>query len=306
MNAANKLPEKLSEAGIFKSLVSLELYDGWTEYSINAPFWSGGAKKRRWIKLPSGQKINNTSMSKWDFPVGSRIVKHFSLGSQSQINIETREITKLETGWRMVTYEWQLDQQDAILLEDSKAKDFQWYENDQYQKKTWNYPGPLDCLSCHNRTAQTVLGVITEQLNGNLENTNQLISWSKNNFFSTPVTATDELIRYVDPYDETASLNLRARSYLATNCSQCHHRGGTAPNNMDLKFGTDLEAMHVFNYPADNSLNSFVRIKPNSPDESEIIFRMNSHEFDRMPPIEGQKDESGINLLKIWINSLPN
>ena len=51
-----------------------------------------------------------------------------------------------------------------------------------------------------------------------------------------------KLPRLVDPYDESADLDRRARSYLQTNCAHCHqfNAGGTA--NIALGFESPLAA----------------------------------------------------------------
>ena len=45
---------------------------------------------------------------------------------------------------------------------------------------------------------------------------------------------------FANPYDKTADLNARARSYLDVNCSVCHAPGGEGLSQIDLRFHTPL------------------------------------------------------------------
>ena len=47
----------------------------------------------------------------------------------------------------------------------------------------------------------------------------------------------DNITRLVNPYDETADLNLRARSYLHANCAICHVEAGGGNGLMVLEYG---------------------------------------------------------------------
>src|SRR5690606_16004060 len=54
---------------------------GLIPYAINAPFWSDGAAKNRWIGLPDGQNITVQASGDWDLPNGTVLMKSFSLAS---------------------------------------------------------------------------------------------------------------------------------------------------------------------------------------------------------------------------------
>src|ERR1043165_6412078 len=55
-------------------------------FSPQYPLWSDGAHKRRWIYLPPGTAIDASRLDAWEFPIGTRLWKEFSLGGP----IETR------------------------------------------------------------------------------------------------------------------------------------------------------------------------------------------------------------------------
>ena len=56
--------------------------------------------------------------------------------------------------------------------------------------------------------------------------------------------ATEHYPRLVDPYDETADLNARARSYLHANCAVCHTNAGGGNSQINLEFDASNEAQN--------------------------------------------------------------
>src|SRR5262249_8457013 len=53
--------------------------------------------------------------------------------------------------------------------------------------------------------------------------------------------AREKYRKLVDPYDKQADLTLRARSYLHSNCAQCHVEAGGGNAQMELEFNTPLD-----------------------------------------------------------------
>ena len=48
-------------------------------YSVNAPFWSDGLYKERFLALPGGTAIGYKRNRGWDFPDKTVLVKSFAL-----------------------------------------------------------------------------------------------------------------------------------------------------------------------------------------------------------------------------------
>src|SRR5206468_489617 len=55
--------------------------------------------------------------------------------------------------------------------------------------------------------------------------------------------APETLTKLVDPYDKTQDLAARVRSYLHSNCSQCHVEAGGGNAAMELEFTKSLAEM---------------------------------------------------------------
>src|SRR4051794_39999842 len=85
---ADSFPSSLSETHLFTNLLSLSAAPDLIPYQTNLSFWSDGAEKKRWFRLPSGQKIHYSPRDQWTFPSGTLFVKHFE--SATHIPIETR------------------------------------------------------------------------------------------------------------------------------------------------------------------------------------------------------------------------
>ena len=54
---------------------------------MNAPFWSDGAAKARWLALPDAGTITIQADDDWDFPAGSVIRKDFRLGDSMDVDL---------------------------------------------------------------------------------------------------------------------------------------------------------------------------------------------------------------------------
>ena len=55
----------------------------------------------------------------------------------------------------------------------------------------------------------------------------------------------ESLPKLVDPYDQSQDLTARVRSYLHSNCSQCHVEAGGGNAAMELEFTKSLDEMKI-------------------------------------------------------------
>ncbi|MCG8670037.1 MAG: right-handed parallel beta-helix repeat-containing protein, partial [Pseudomonadales bacterium] len=86
-------------------------------YDLTTPLFSDYAKKDRAVFVPEGTAIAYNADTHLDFPVGSIIVKTFTLplaNGQDKV-LETRLFIHRESGWFGVTYIWADDMSDAVL-----------------------------------------------------------------------------------------------------------------------------------------------------------------------------------------------
>ena len=230
------LPQTLSETGAFLDFENMTPAPGLVPYRVNTPLWSDYAVKDRWIALASDGKHDTTEEqirffenANWIFPSGTVFVKHFEVPLDHRDSSETR---KIETRFYVIddlgqgyglSYRWNEEETDATLIRVSETRTFDVInEFGEAYAQNWEFPGPQQCNTCHNGNAGFVLGVNTQQLNGNLLypstdiTANQLTTWNHLNFFSSEIQEENvsDLPKSVSLSDENASLRSKVVSYL--------------------------------------------------------------------------------------------
>jgi uncharacterized repeat protein (TIGR03806 family) len=300
------VPATLSASGCVSQADAKQPAAGLIPYDINAPFWSDGAAKERWMALPEGSNIAVQANGDWDFPNGSVLMKNFRVGAQL---IETRLFVRHPDGnWSGATYEWNAQQTDATLLQGGAVRDI---GNGQQ----WIFPSESQCLECHTAAAGRSLGLETAQLNRTFtyaqtgRTANELFTLNHINTLTPPIVDPATEPAMPDPTDTTASLTNRARAYLHTNCSQCHRPNGPTPSTMDLRYTTALNATNACStapQSGDLGLGANARlIAPGSATNSIVVNRANRRDQYAMPPLgSNQVDTAGVALLTQWINGL--
>lgn len=303
-------PQTLAATGVFADPVALEPAPGLVPYEIAVPFWSDNAIKRRWFALPDATaKFGFAAETQWNFPVGSLWVKHFDLelvpgNPESKRRLETRLLVKTSNSIYGVTYRWDDTQTNAVLVPDAGIDDsFAIVENGVTRTQIWHYPTRAECLACHNSGGGIALGFSTAQLNIDVPcpggTTNQLLAFSQAGYIDVILTNTTTLPVLYHRTNVHQPASLRARSFLAANCSQCHQPGAgyTLSAIWDARPNTPLAETGILGR----------LLKPQAPDESAIWIRMASPDHSRMPPIgTAILDTNGLDLIRRWSLSIPD
>src|SRR5205085_2188570 len=257
-SALPKFPIRLSETGLFSSTKDHRTQPGLIPYSVNAPGWADGAYVERFMALPGESRIDYSSSGSWNFTNGTVLVQTLSIELEpdnpaSRRRIETRLLTRQKGQWAGYSYRWDPVQSDATLV-GAKGDEFVVPDGRSPgggQRRVWRFPGRAECMACHSRAANFVLGLTEPQMNkvhdyGGVRD-NQLRALQHIGLFSSaPSKPPSELARLVDPYDPGENLDSRARSYLQVNCSLCHVEAGGGNCRMDLGFTTAPERMNIF------------------------------------------------------------
>ena len=297
-------PERLSQTGCVDAADPKKPAAGLVPYGVNSALWSDGASKERWMALPDGQAITVKSDGDFDFPIGTVLVKSFSVGGK---RIETRLFMRHDDGeWGGYSYEWLDDESDAVLLPSSKTK--------SVGNQTWYYPSRSDCMSCHSTAAGRSLGLELGQQNGDFvypstnRISNQLRTLEHIGMLSAPLgQAVDQIVAYPDP-EGTAPIDQRARSYLHANCAQCHRPTGPGGGDIDVRFGTSLGATKICNVDpqrGDLGIAGAKILAPGAPEKSILSARPHSPAANRMPPLATSVvDDKGLTVLDDWIRSV--
>jgi glucose/arabinose dehydrogenase len=173
-----EFPTRLSASGLFRSVKGHVMEPALIPYSVNAQLWSDGAYKERWIALPGADShIDFTTSRGWNFPDRTVLVKSFALETEegspaSRRWVETRFLTRQEGEWFGYSYAWNDEQTEGTLV-DARGRDRTFsirvaktaQDPTGVRKQTWHYPSRTECMVCHSRAANWVLGLTELQMN---------------------------------------------------------------------------------------------------------------------------------------------
>jgi uncharacterized repeat protein (TIGR03806 family) len=304
--------ERLSELGIFEDELARQIpRNGFVPYDVNASLFADGARKRRFVYVPAGSRIE-TSADRWELPVGSYVVKTFSFPRDlrnpalGERLIETRFLVRTEDGFVASTYVWNDAQTDAQASRGDLDVPITWVdERGVSREQVFHVPSASQCAACH---AGRALGFRSRQLDHRAEygdgTHDQIAHFARLGLIDRPPSAH---LLLVDP-EGSAQLAARARSYLDANCSHCHGEGGKAERTglfWDLEHTTTAEMPSC---RATRSIDGRDRVLvPGHPEESEFLARMlSTNPRVHMPrgPTKSA-DRAGISLLSAWVASLP-
>jgi uncharacterized repeat protein (TIGR03806 family) len=322
------LPCLLSQTGAFADTRTLRPAPGLIPYDVNCPLFSDNAVKTRWVALPyrggsagPGERVRYASTGEWSFPAGTVFVKHFEVAlDETRPDVRRRLETRLlvrDPGGSVYgfTYRWKPDGGDAELLEAGLSEQITVKTTAGPRTQTWYYPGPADCMTCHNANAGYVLGVKTRQLNGDCRypatgvTDNQLRVWNHLGLFDTPLKEADipKCARLVAVTDTRAPLEERVRSYLDANCAHCHRPNG-AHALFDARYDTPPADQNIVDGPvlADLGVEKARVIAARDDGRSLLYVRMKSCEGIRMPPVaRNLPDAAAVAVVHDWLNQLP-
>jgi len=303
---ANNFPQTLSATGCFDQSDPTQVEEGVIPYDVNTSLWSDGAGKRRWLAIPDGTQIDVLSDGDWDFPTGSVLIKEFAWNGSP---FETRLFVRHDDGdWGGYSYEWNASLTDADLVSsDGLTKQID-------GQLDWTYPSTAQCMQCHSAAAGRSLGPETAQLNGPLLypsgiTSNQLETLEHIGMFLNGLGgAPEDLPALTDVSDQSATLSDRSRSYLHSNCANCHRPNGPGQGPMDFRFQTafaDTGTCNVDPGLGDLGVPGSKILTPGDPASSVASLRLHTLGNERMPPLGTQiVDLDGTAAIDAWINSL--
>ncbi|MEZ6072215.1 MAG: PQQ-dependent sugar dehydrogenase [Pirellulales bacterium] len=317
--SAATFPRRLSETGLFDSVADHAVAPGVIPYSVNAPLWSDGAVKQRYMAVPGDGQITFSAGGAWVFPEQTVLVKTFSLELEpgdpaSRRRLETRLLTLQEKEWVGYTYLWNDEQTDAELVDrDGLDRTYTIRTADGTTRdQTWHFPGRTECMVCHSRAAGFVLGPHGPQMNREHDYDgvvdNQLRTLDHIGMFDKPLESPPETYaRLVDPYDTANDVDARARSYLQGNCAHCHVMAGGGNSRMILSHATAPDEMFIFDVRPQHDrfgIDDAAIVASGRPDRSVLYHRVTTLGAGRMPPLASSVvDERAAAMLAEWIRS---
>jgi uncharacterized repeat protein (TIGR03806 family) len=309
----DSMPQSLLETTLFDDVPTLKPAANLVPYAITSPLWSDGAGKSRWIRLPEGQKVTYADDGTLKFPVGTVFVKQFDLPDAVTVtgrsrHLETRVmVVGTDTTWGS-TYRWNADGTDANLV--FEGADETILDTTTNTTRNWHYPSFGQCWSCHRDGNYRILGFKAIQL-GPDERT----FLAANGVFD-PADVAKMPAPLPTPSDTTKTIEERATSYLAANCSPCHHEGGSFEGGGQTwlaTYGSGSLAARGLDQPSKNwpmtvrlGIPGGTLVVPGDPQNSVLLGRIKTNDPDlRMPPLaRNVVDTDGAAIIEQWIASM--
>lgn len=295
--------QHLSETGYFSDPTTLTEAADLQTFEPSHVLWSDGAEKRRFIRLPPGTRIDTSDMDHWQFPVGTKLWKEFSLNG---VRLETRLVERYGTGPDDVwfgAFVWTADQKDAVFAVDG-ANDINGTAHDA--------PAAKQCSLCHRGDAGRVLGFSALQLSHDSPAGLTLARLRDAGLLTNPPAPG---VSYAAPGDATTAAVL---GYFHANCGHCHNPNGAAwpDTDMVMRLGVnehDPTTTAIWKSLVGKPLLYWrhppytTRVVPGDPTMSAVVARMGLRgSRDQMPPLATElTDPAGLDLVTRWVASLP-
>ncbi|HEX3999137.1 MAG TPA: PQQ-dependent sugar dehydrogenase [Pirellulales bacterium] len=338
-------PTRLSQTGLFEPAetdrrgappsargVFRRLAPGVVPFSIVAEQWADHATAERFIALPGLSSVEvhrepvdvpGSMFSQQEaFPKDGLLVKTFSMEMESgnpasRRRLETQLLHFNGRDWRGYSYRWNDAETDATLVaasgEDRKLAVADPHAPGGKRIQTWHYPSRNECLMCHNPWVRYQLAFTPPQLAAHdqlsrLEKMG-IIRWAADPSEEFPDPDKLPPVELVNPYDRSADLDRRARSYLHVNCSHCHQFGAGGTADIELRANFPIASTKLLGaQPKQGSfgIKDAQIVAGGDPYRSVLFYRTSKMGHGRMPHIGSELvDVAGIELLRDWIRQLP-
>ncbi|WP_374358867.1 SO2930 family diheme c-type cytochrome [Pseudoduganella danionis] len=323
----------------------LNLNAGVVPYDLNTPLFTDYAQKLRTIWMPKGVSATYDAENTFNFPVGTIISKTFyypkeagggkavlatydsSRNGGDRLDlahvrlVETRLLVRRADGWIALPYVWNADQTDAVLARTGEQIPVEVLHEDQTRKPlTYVVPNVNQCAACHvadikSRQFQPI-GPKARHMNRDYSydgvSSNQLSYLARMGYLTgLPQDPAKTAPRNANWRDSSQPLDARARAYLDINCAHCHNDKGAANTTaLHLNMGAPANLHLGLCKPpvaagAGTGGHTF-GIYPGKPDDSIMVYRLNSAETGVMMPElgRGSVHREGVALIKEWIAAM--
>lgn len=215
------MKKHLSCTGLYADIAAKKVAADVQAYAPAVEFWSDGAQKSRWVRLPPGAVIDISNFDEWVYPDGIQLWKEFVVDGK---RAETRLFEKRTGGaWRHTVYRWNADETEATRKD---AGELLPPTGTSARKTTYEIPASASCASCHNGRLEPVLGfdALSLAMTGaagvtlrSLDEAGRLSRKPPSVAFELPGST-----------GATASPSAAAQGWLHANCGACHNDNANA------------------------------------------------------------------------------
>jgi hypothetical protein len=312
-----KPPRSIKDTGLFPSPPDFsKLSDRLVPYRPSYELWSDGLHKQRYLLLPRGGKIDNSNAKRWEFPVGTVMVKTFLHDAGGGMRpVETRLVRKVADPvepFEFIVYRWNASGTDAELADITDPTPVP--VTVAGRSFMHNIPSRVQCGDCHTANAQlssAIIGFDELHLAEKLlpaDPEPQLQALTRRNLFTGPVSATAPSITDPNPVLQ------RVKRFMFGQCVHCHNGLGANPIDLRPEVFVQNTVGKVPESPGVEPPPGWLRIRPRMPERSVVYLQTlggNLPDTLRlMPPVGVQIRDlpefaGELENLKAWINSLP-
>jgi glucose/arabinose dehydrogenase len=320
-------PMRLSETGLFASVVAHKPHPAAIPFEVVAPQWADGATMERFAALTGLERIVQKPQlnagGQWTLPNGSALAQTLSLdlaadtGKPRRRRIETRLLVRQQGEWAGYSYRWNAGQTDATLVPATGAgAEFEVPDPAQpggRREQVWRFPSRTECLVCHSRAAGFILAFTPLQLDRDHDYggavANQLCTLEHIGVFQGKLPPRRKHApTLVDPYRAGAPLVARVKSYLHVNCSICHVKEGGGNARLELDLATTFDKMGLIGeVPMHDrfGITDARLVAPGSAERSVLYQRVSRRGTGQMPPlVSTEVDQKAVKQIAEWIRGL--
>ncbi|MEX0585379.1 MAG: hypothetical protein WD176_01955, partial [Pirellulales bacterium] len=252
--------------------------------------------------------------------------------ASSRKRIETQVLHFDGREFQGYSYEWNDEQTDAALV-DRGGKNRALQIQDAHapggrRSYTWRYSSRAECIRCHNPWSEYTLAFNGPQLNRTQDfgevSDNQIRTYRHIGLLSDitedidpneppgivkPPRSPETLPHLTPPFDESADIHARARSYLHVNCGHCHRFNGGGSSYIYLQHDlplADVKAVGVRPTQGTFGIHDAHLLAPGDPYRSVVYFRLAKTGPGHMPHLGAKAvDDRALALVHDWIRQLP-
>ena len=254
--------EKLSDYNLFSDNTDPSSNPNSTgiPYDLSTPLFTDYASKYRFVFVPEGETATYSEYEVMEFPVGTVLVKTFSLPDDTsnrdggETKIETRLLINRADGWTSLPYYWETTEDAKYVVAGKTVSDVSITHNGEVKTFDYLVPQKNQCTKCHTVSPMLQdsddtrtgifkpIGPKARYLNHDYTYSeatgpeNQLLKWVEAGILTGLPTDESTIDTAADFHDDTViadldsdALNLAARSYLDINCAHCHRSELTIP-----------------------------------------------------------------------------
>ncbi|MCB1124538.1 MAG: hypothetical protein KJT03_23495, partial [Verrucomicrobiae bacterium] len=199
--------------------------------------------------------------------------------------------------WRGYSYRWNEAQTDASLVRKEGL-------DTEIAGKTYHFPSRDECIRCHGSNFNRPLAFFP----GQMDRDGQLSRFRKLGIIDDVFVQTASRQPLANPYDKAAPLELRARSWLHSNCSHCHKVSGGSGLTTMMNAAVPTDRMDLIGTSPSRGyfgMSNAHQIDPGNPYHSVLYYRIATKGAGHMPMVGSQTiDKQGVQLIHDWIRSL--